>query len=188
MTTVQLSKRLINVEEYHLMAEVGILKPEDRVELIKGEIFHKSPIGSKHASCVNLLAKMLIIRLGDEAVVRVQNPLTIESLSEPEPDIAVVRIPFETYEDRHPTPADVHLLIEVADSTLEKDRNVKLPVYAEEQVPEVWIINLNDAEIEAYQFPQGQKYKQMTIFQAGESLQIPGFDLEISVDEVLKLN
>ena len=184
--TAQLSRRLINVKEYHLMAEVGILTSKDRVELIKGEIFHRSPIGSRHAFTVDRLTKLLVIKLNDQAVVRIQNPLTMESHSEPEPDLAIVHGPMEAYFDGHPTPKDVHFLIEVSDATLKADREIKLPVYAEAEIPEVWIVNLNEVEIEVYHTPQGNKYKQMTRYQAGEMIPVTGFDVAFSVDEIVK--
>ncbi len=184
--TVQLARRLLTIQEYYLMAEVGILKPDDKVELIKGEIFTMSPIGKRHAYTVDELTEMLIIKLRGLAVIRNQNPITIENHSEPEPDIAVAKLPKETYRDqRHPAPSDIFFLIEVSDSTLNFDQTKKLPVYAEADIAEVWLVNLNEEEIEVYKQPQGGKYKQLSTYQAGERIPLTGFDQELAVDDIL---
>src|SRR5690554_7611403 len=107
-------KRLINVEEYYKMAEVGILKPEDRVELINGEIYQMSPIGSRHAAIVDHLAMMLNLLLQHEVIIRVQNPIRINSNNEPEPDIALLKHRPDYYSDAHPTPSEVLAVMEVA--------------------------------------------------------------------------
>src|SRR5216684_564312 len=128
--SAQLEKRHFNVTEYYQMAKAGVLKPDDRVELIEGEIVKMSPIGSPHAACVCRLYESLPNVVKGRALVWVQNPVRLNDFSEPVPDIALLKPRKDYYAARHPTPADVLLIIEVADSTLLTDRNIKIPLYA----------------------------------------------------------
>lgn len=155
----QLAKRLISVAEYERMGEVGILNPADRLELLEGEIYEMSPIGSPHAACVNYLSQLLVNFAAGELIVSTQNPVRLNDFSEPQPDVALVRWRDDFYRRSHPTPADVLLVIEVADSTVETDRSVKLPLYAGAGVPEVWIVNLPGEAVEIYAGPQGTTYQ-----------------------------
>ena len=184
---VELAKRLITVEEYHLMAEVGILTEMDRVELIRGEIIKMSPIGKRHAYVVDVLNRLFGMQLKEDVVVRIQNPIDIELYSEPEPDVVLAKPPIRTYMDKHPESSDILLLIEVADSTLQKDREIKIPLYAEAEIPAVWIVNLKDSQIEAYEGPRAGSYKHLTTYNLDESITVPGFDTVFSVKEVLGL-
>ena len=177
------AKRLINVEEYYKMAEVGILKPEDRVELIGGEIFEMSPIGSRHAGIVNKLAKILNNLLAEEAIVSVQAPIRLGSNNEPQPDIAILRYDAEFYTSAHPQSSDVHLIIEVADSSLEYDREIKLPLYASSLIPEYWIVNLESSQVEVYRRPHGQNYTEKKVFDSHES--IPLRTKKLLVSEII---
>ena len=183
---VKLIRRLLNVDEYHSMAEAGILTPDDKVELINGEIIRMSPIGSKHASCVDRLNRKLY-RLPEEKVwIRIQNPISLSAFDEPEPDIILCKVVPNDYEEGHPKPSDILLLIEVSDSTLELDREIKNPIYAEAGIPVVWIVNLRDKEIEVYENPMGKKYEKMTIYSINSILPIPGFDLELPVNQIFR--
>lgn len=116
--SVRIAKRLINVGEYYRMSEAGILTAKDRVELIHGEIIKMSPIGSKHAATADRMNKTLNLLLGDNAIVRVQNPIRIDELNEPEPDLTVLKPKDDFYEGGHPTPGDLLCVIEVADTTI----------------------------------------------------------------------
>src|SRR5712691_11672776 len=122
MMSAQLEPRRFNVTEYYRMAEAGILKPDDRVELIEGEIIKLSPIGSPHAACVSRLVHFLSKAIGETAILSIQNPVRLDEFSEPVPDIALLKPRKDYYAARHPTPADALLVIEVADSSLLKDR------------------------------------------------------------------
>src|SRR5262249_41606502 len=151
--SVQLQRWTFTVDEYHRMAEVGILTEDDRVELIDGEIIKMSPIGSYHVACVNRLTAVLIPKVGGAAIVSVQNPIRIDDYSEPEPDIAILRHRDDFYSQSLATANDVLLVIEVADSSLEYDRTVKLSTYSRAGLPEFWIVDLQADEIEAYSEP-----------------------------------
>ena len=156
--TVRLKRKSFTVEEYHQLAEVGILKPDDRVELINGDIIAMSPIKSSHAGMVTGMLEILIIKLYKKATVICQSPITIANHSEPEPDIVIAHYNRDSYRLQHPTPEDIYVVIEVSDTTLEKDREVKHPLYAKAGIPEYWIINLNDRQIEIHRQPKNGEY------------------------------
>ncbi len=173
--TATLQKRLINVKEYHLMGKVGILK-EKGIELIEGEIIKMSPTGSKHASCVNRLTNLLtktrlVNQLEEKVIISVQNPIALGEFSEPEPDLALLKYKADFYADTHPTPQDVLLLIEVADSTLETDRKIKAPLYAKAGIPEYWIVNLEEKQLEVFHSPKAGAYQQKNIFSLKDQAQ-----------------
>ncbi|MGH8507327.1 MAG: Uma2 family endonuclease [Gammaproteobacteria bacterium] len=130
--------------DYHRMGEAGIFAEGDRVELIEGEIIEMAPIGSQHAACVARLQKLLERSAGDQAIIWVQNPVVLNDHSEPEPDICLLRPRRDFYASAHPHPADVLLIIEVADTSLAYDRDVKLPLYARQGIPEAWIVELEN--------------------------------------------
>ncbi|MFO7825555.1 MAG: Uma2 family endonuclease [Cyclobacterium sp.] len=178
-------KRLINVDEYYKMAEVGILKPEDRVELIYGEIFKMSPIGSRHAAIVNYCAKVMNQLFDGEAIVRIQNPIRIGHDNEPEPDISLLKFRPDYYTSAHPRPADVLVLIEVAGSSIKFDREVKAPLYAAHGIPECWIIDLENNQIEFLSKPQGDTYTETRVFVPGDEVWLIG--KRFSVKELLIL-
>ena len=132
----------VSASEYHRMGELGVLGPELRTELIDGEIIEMPPIGHPHAGTVDLIADRLRDAVGKQALVRVQNPIWLDDYSEPLPDITLLRPRPDYYRNAHPSPSDVLLLIEVADSSLAYDRDVKLPRYALAGIPEVWLVDL----------------------------------------------
>ena len=135
------SRRLITVDAFHRMGETGILGPADRVELIEGEIIDMSPIGVLHAAIVDALVRFFSRRAGESVFIRCQNPLRLDDLSEPEPDIAILRPRADFYTTSHPGPADVLLVIEVSDTSLAYDLGTKVPLYARHGIPEVWVID-----------------------------------------------
>src|SRR5215210_9388020 len=155
----QLAKHWITVDEYERMGEAGIFRPDSRLELLEGEIYERSPIGSRHAACVSFLGNQLNRQLGDKMIVRTQDPVRLDDFSEPQPDIALVRWRDDFYRHAHPTPADVLLVIEVADSTVESDRSYKMPLYAKAGIPEAWLVNLPDGGIELYAGPADGAYQ-----------------------------
>jgi Uma2 family endonuclease len=128
--SVPVPKRRFTVDEYYRMAEAGILRPDERVELIEGEIIEMAAIGSRHAAFVKRLNRMLVRGVGARGVVSVQDPVRLSELSEPEPDLAVLEYRADCYAAAHPTPADTLLIVEVADTTLGWDRGRKAPLYA----------------------------------------------------------
>lgn len=164
------ARRRFTVTEYERMAAVGILTEDDRVELIAGEIIEMSPKGSRHAACVTRLNRLLSRQLGDAALIRVQDPVQLSSMSEPEPDIALVRPRDDDYAAGHPTPAEVLAVMEVAETSRDHDRKVKLPLYAEARIAEVWLVDLVADAIERHTEPQGRRYRRVSRAGRGETL------------------
>jgi Uma2 family endonuclease len=181
--TTQLEKRLFTVQDYYKMAEVGIIKPSDRVELLNGEVIKMSPIRSPHASMVDLLNEILTTTLHKKAIIRVQNPIRIGKYSEPEPDFSIVKIQPDRYRDRHPQPGDVLLVIEVADSSLEKDRTVKKELYAKARISEYWIVNLTERQIEVFSQPEEGNYHSVKVFKEG-TISCSTIEFELSLSEL----
>lgn len=175
----------ISCDFYHTMIASGGLTPDDRVELIDGYLVTKISIGPNHGAVVNRLNRLLNRKLGDGAIVTVQNPITIHDYSEPEPDIVVVKFREDFYAKQHPQPEDVLLIIEVADSSLAYDRNAKVPLYAAAGIPEVWLVDLPQSEIHAFRRPEGAVYTEQQSYKAGDALAVPGFEhIQISVSEL----
>jgi Uma2 family endonuclease len=169
------------VEDFHRMVPAGILKEDDRVELIDGELIAMTPIGPGHCACVTNLTELLVPRTTGRARVSVQNAVRLSLHSEMYPDVALLRL--GSYATRHPDPGDVLLIIEVADTTLDHDRSVKLPRYAEAGIPEVWIVNLPDAAIEVSRDPAPTGYRSTTLVRRGDRLQpaaLPTIDLAVN--------
>jgi Uma2 family endonuclease len=154
----------LTVDEYYRMAEVGILAPDARVELIEGEIVDVTPIGSRHASLVNRLNRMLTVAVGERAIVQVQGPVRLGDRSEPEPDVALLKPRTDFYRDKHPTAEDVLLIIEVSDTMLAYDRSVKVPLYARHGVAEVWLIDLQSNRVSIHRNPQNGAYADVSTF------------------------
>ncbi|MDF2387729.1 Uma2 family endonuclease [Nostoc ellipsosporum NOK] len=183
--STQLLRRKFTVEQYHKMVESGILAEDDRVELIRGEIIEMSPIGTKHAACVNRLVNLLVQLLGKHVIVAAQNPIALNNTSEPQPDVALLKARDDFYATAHPQPQDIFLLIEVADSTIMYDREEKIPLYAEANIIEVWLVDINEEIVEVYQQPTAAGDQHMQKFASGQSLLIPGFpDVSITVNEI----
>ena len=171
--SVQLQKHYFNVNEYYRMLEVGLLSEDDRVELIEGEIIEMSPIGSAHGGTVKRLSRFLHRKLGDDVIVSVQDPVRLDDLSEPQPDLAVLKPRKDFYSTSHPTPQDVLIIIEVSDSSLEYDRGVKLPLYARAGIPEAWLIVLTTRTIEIHSQPTSGKYQKVRRLKPGKALRSP---------------
>jgi len=183
--TVQLLRRKFTVQQYHKMVESGILTENDRVELIRGEIIEMSPIGTKNAACVNRLVNLLVQLLGKLVIVAAQNPVALNDNSEPQPDVALLKPRDDFYENAHPQPEDIFLLIEVADTTVIYDREEKIPLYAQANITEVWLVDINAQVVEVYQQPTSAGYQHMQQFTSGQTLSISGFtDINITVNEI----
>jgi Uma2 family endonuclease len=145
-----------SVEDYYRMAEVGLLAPFDRTELIEGELIDMAPIGCKHASWVDRFLA-IFARKAPGCLIRVQNPVRLDRYNEPQPDIALVR--DKSYMDAHPVAEDVYLIVEVADASLQFDREVKLPLYARHGIPEVWLLDVNASELTVFRDPAEGQYR-----------------------------
>ena len=155
------------------MAEVGLLSPDVRVELIEGEIVEMSPIGSTHAGTVDRSSAFLNRKLGNTVIVRVQNPIRLDDFSEPQPDLALLKPRKDFYSKSHPSPEDVLVVIEVADTSVDYDRNVKLPLYARAGIPEAWLMVLAKDVIEVYSQPRNGKYQKVQRLKRGKNLVSP---------------
>ncbi|OIN58702.1 hypothetical protein BLX24_14180 [Arsenicibacter rosenii] len=177
---------LFTVDAYHRMAETGILSENDRVELIKGELINMSPIGVRHAACVNKLTYLLGQFIGQKAIISVQNPIRLNRYSEPEPDIMLLRPRSDFYANAHPTANDVLLLIEVSETTLTYDRTTKLPLYAQADIPEVWIVNLAENQLEVYQTPTEATYQHRRFLSLTETVSIAQLSIpELAVRDII---
>ena len=169
--------------EYHEMARLGILMPDEKVELIDGRIIKMAAIGTPHFNCVNRLTHLFVEQFGTQATASVQNAVHLSNHSEPEPDLALLHR-RETYE-RLPRPDDIFLLVEVADTTLEDDRTTKMPLYARSGIRECWLVNLQDHVVEVYRKPKG-RYAEMIRHEPGSSLRVAAFpETELPVDAIL---
>ncbi len=175
----------IAVTGYQRMGAVGILAPDDRVELIEGEIIDMAPIGSLHASRVNKLVDLLTEMLRGHALVAAQNPIVLGEYSSPLPDIAVLRRREDYYAPAHPGPDDILFLIEVADTTTAYDRNVKVPLYARFGVREVWLLDLQQNHLEVHHGPDQVGYRHVDHYRTGRVSPQSFPDLRIEVDGLI---
>jgi Uma2 family endonuclease len=176
-------KHLISVEEYYRMAEAGLLAPDARVELIAGEIIDMVPIGSRHARAVAHLHQQFVLAAGDRALVRSQCPVRLDYRSEPEPDLALLRPRADEYSDSHPEPADTLLIVEVSDSSLEYDRDIKLALYAQHGIREAWIVDLKHDELLICRSPCEDRYIECSSTQApglATVASLPGMQVNLS--------
>lgn len=184
--SVQIAKRLLTVDEYHKMAEVGIFDEDDRVELINGEIIEMSPIGSIHTSRVKRIMRLFHSMPNVEKyLVSVQDPIFLGKYSEPEPDLAILHFRADFYEEKHPEPKDILLVIEVSDTSLGYDREVKKPLFAAAAIPELWIVNIEDEQVEVYTNPANGNYTSRQDFKRGETIFIESLDFAVTADKVL---
>jgi Uma2 family endonuclease len=184
--TTQIIRRLFTTSEYERMVQSGILQEDERVELLAGEVREMSPIGSRHVACVNRLNTFLNMHVAGQAIVSVQNPIRLSDYSEPEPDIAVLHARSDYYAASLPTPEDIILVAEVADTSLEYDRDEKLPRYAEAMIPEVWVIDLSHDTIERYVRPIHGRFAEAVTYQRGEQFTTTVLTpLTISIDTIL---
>jgi Uma2 family endonuclease len=151
-------RRSLTVEAYHRMGEVGIFAPGERVELIEGEVVEMAPIGSGHAGMVGRLTRLLVQGAGDRAVVFVQNPVRLSRTSEPQPDFAVLKPRPDDYQSALPGPADVFLLVEIAETSLKYDRELKAPLYAAHAVPELWVVDVAGKVLWIHREPRPDGY------------------------------
>jgi Uma2 family endonuclease len=176
----------ITVDEYYEMARVGLLDPDARVELIEGEIVAMAPIGTPHGYVVDVLSARLWALLHGRAHVRVQGALRLSDRTELQPDISVLKLPSEHYRTKQASAADALLVIEVSDTTLSKDMRVKVPLYAQHGVPEVWIVDLEMSLVRLYRSLADGQYRQVSGTSEPEIVRVPGFTgAEIDLAELL---
>jgi Uma2 family endonuclease len=181
------AKHRFNVTEYYRMGETGVLPPDARVELLDGEISDMSPIGPYHGGVTKYLNKAFSKAANERWVTVVADPVRLDDYSEPQPDIMLVKPSGDLYRKAHPQPADVFLLIEVADTSLLRDVNEKLPAYGRSGIAEVWIVNLNDETIEVYRQPHFSGYGSKAVLSAGDVAKPQAFpDAAINIADLLK--
>ncbi|MBI1176624.1 Uma2 family endonuclease [bacterium] len=181
------AKHRFTIEEYHRMGETGVLRPNARVELLDGEIIDLSPIGPFHGGVTKYLIELFSVAAKGRWKLGVQDPVSLNENSEPQPDVALLRPAPDFYRRRHPTAEDVFLLIEVSDTTLELDRKEKLPLYGRAGVREVWIVNLNELTVEIYRDPHFDGYALRTVLRGGDQAAPAAFpDVGVDVGELLK--
>ena len=182
------------IAEYHRLAELGFFEEDERVELIKGEIIQMAAKGTPHSVCETRLERELYRQVGDRATLRGQQPITLSNNSEPEPDRVIAKNRDDDYLANHPSPSDILLLIEIADSSLKYDQDEKLPIYAEASISDYWIFNLVDYYLECYSEPyqalQGKfGYRRKLIYLPNESVKLPCFlDLVLDLSKVFPVN
>ena len=158
------------VDDYHRMVEVGLLDEDSRVELLDGLIIVMGPIGHRHASCVNRLTDRFAQTMAGRVSLSVQNPVVLDSRSEPQPDVAILPYRRDGYAEAHPGPADVLLCIEVMDSSAERDRRLKVPLYARSGIRELWLVDLQEGQIEVHREPGPSGYASVHRVSRGERL------------------
>jgi Uma2 family endonuclease len=174
------------VEMYHKLGELGIFDEDDRVELLDGQIVEMTPIGAAHAAAVIRLNKLLARRTADDIGVSMQGPLVLSRRWEPQPDIVLIRRAAGFGGDWLPRVSDVLLVIEVADTSLERDRDLKIPRYARDGVPETWLVDVNAGSVTIYREPTTDGYRQVVTVSRGETIRVSLLPtIEISTDEIL---
>jgi Uma2 family endonuclease len=179
------TRHRFTLDDWHQMIEAGVLRKDQRLELLDGEIYDMAPIGPSHQGVVNFLTRFWVTRLGTRAVVSVQGPVTAPPRSEPQADLALLRDRQDFYRTAHSQPRDVFLVIEVAESSLDYD-HAKLRFYARAGMSEVWIVNLPDDGIEVYRDPSGESYVERRVVRRGERLACLAFpDVTLAADDIL---
>ena len=184
---VELKRRRFTIEEFQRMGEAGILDEDERVELIEGEIVEMTPIGPPHASTVARLNALFAARLGGRVIVWPQNPLVLRrQTSQFQPDLALLRPRADFYAARHPEPADALLVIEVMDSSVARDRRVKLPIYARAGVEDVWLVHAVASTVEVCRDPRGSDYRDRRVLDRSATLSPLAFpDLVLTVADIV---
>jgi Uma2 family endonuclease len=179
--------RLLSVQDYHRMVEAGVLAPDERVELIEGQLYKVAAKGTAHSAAVTRIERVLKVRLGDRVLLRLQDPIQLDDYSEPEPDVAVVQVNPLDYEDHHPTPDEVYFLIEVADSTLKRDRELKAPAYAQSGIQDYWILDVNQRQLYVFRSPMATGYAYEVVLSELDVISPLAFsDCQIVVGEMLR--
>jgi Uma2 family endonuclease len=164
------TRKRFTADEYQRMGETGILTEDDRVELIDGEIVAMTPIGTRHNASVNRANRALVRAAGDDAIVQPQGSVRLDFYSEPQPDLVLLRPRADFYASRHAGPDDILLVIEIASSSMDYDRDVKSPLYAAAGVPEYWLVDLNINVLWRFSSPERGAYRSVEQYQRGQSI------------------
>ena len=186
---VDVERRRFTADEYQRMGEAGILSERDRVELIDGEILTMSPIGSPHGASVDRAAEAFFRAVTARAIVRVQGAIRPNYYSEPQPDITLLRRRDDFYGSGHPAPPDVLLVVEIADSSLRFDREIKAPLYARSGIVEYWLVDLTNETVTRYTTPENGAYRDTSVHRRGEVVSVSALaDCAIAVDDLLNVS
>jgi Uma2 family endonuclease len=159
-----------SVSEFQQMAQAGILAEDDRLELIDGDLIDMTPIGSRHAGAVSRLTRLFGAAVGADVIVSVQNPVQLDRYSQPQPDLALLRPRADFYAHAHPQPADVMLIVEVAEASLDYDRDMKVPLYARHGIPEVWLLDVAGRCMTVFRAPGSDGYGEQRRIVSAESI------------------
>lgn len=182
-----LDVRLLTVKDYHRMAEAGIFDPDERVELLAGQIIKMAAKGTAHGATVKRTEKLLENRLGERVLVRLQDPIQLDNFSEPEPDISVVVPDPLYYDDHHPTRDEVYLIIEVADTSLSRDLEFKAGIYAQSGITDYWVLDVNNRKLHVFREPSQNGYQRQMILSENASVSLLAFpDVTVVVKEMLR--
>ncbi|MDJ0661155.1 MAG: Uma2 family endonuclease [Crocosphaera sp.] len=188
--TNEIPLRLWTVEDYHRMVETGILQPDEPVELIAGQIIQKmSPQGTPHAATIRIVSGLLEKCLGKQVLVQTQLPIQLNNFSEPEPDIALIVADELRYLDHHPFPSEVYLIVEIADSTIKRDCQIKALDYGSSGIKDYWVLDINNRCLHVFRKGTEKGYEEEMILQENESVSLLEFsDINIKVSEMLPPN
>jgi Uma2 family endonuclease len=162
--------RLLTVKDYHRMGETGIFDPDERIELLTGQIVKKPVKGPSHSAAVKRVDRLLRSHLAQEVLVQLQDPIQLDDYSEPEPDIALLRPNPTDYEEHHPTVADVYLIIEVSDSTLNRDCEFKADIYAHSGIMDYWVLDIPNRRLHVFREPSQDGYQSRVTLTEGDSI------------------
>ncbi len=185
-TTKPFTRHRFTIADVERMVSAGILHPDERVELIEGELIDLVPIGWHHQACVDRLVHWFVRALGDSAIVRAQGPIRLSERSAPQPDIAILRPRADFHAEGGPTATDVLLVIDVSDTTLAYDRDIKVPLFARFDIPEVWLVDLANRRVLVYREPTSEGYWRIREYGEGERVTPLTFpDLVLLTDELL---
>ena len=180
--------RPFTVKEYDWMIEQGILTENDNIELLNGAIVEKMPKGTKNANFNDIIANLFFQKLGQKVWIRNQNPIWLDDFSEPEPDIVLVEPPFSKYFEKHPTPADIFLILEVSDSTLSYDRTAKSAAYARGGIRQYLLLNVQDRTLEDYREPGADGYQSKQTLRGEQTFNLVAFpDVSLAAKDFLPI-
>lgn len=179
-------RRRFTVEDYYRMLEAGILHEDDHVELIRGEIRTMSPKGPRHSSSNTRANRYFSNLLGDKVIIRLQDPIHLDDFSEPEPDVVLAALADDEYDYHHPTPKEIYLVLEIADSSLDYDRDEKSQLYAQAGIQQYCILNLRERELEDYRQPKRNGYRSKQTYSADQSFTLVAFpNINVEVKALL---
>jgi Uma2 family endonuclease len=179
-------KKHFTVRDYHRMAEAGIIRPEERVELIEGEIIQMSPIGHRHHVRVTRTNTLFVRAFGDRAVVSCQSSIELNEWTEPQPDLVVYKPRSDFYAAKKPTLDDVLLVMEISDTSLRYDRNIKIPLFSSTGIPEVWIQDVAEDIVYVYRDPRGRSYAETFEVRRGNVISPLAFpDIQFALEDLL---